>query len=358
MKLTKRQPQAPEKPHFVFQWHITDACDQRCKHCYIYAEDSRKAPQAMTLPQMRQTLANCLTFCDAMGYAPYFCLTGGDPLLHPQFWDLAELLHQLKAPFTILGNPFHLTDQVCKRLKKYGCRSYQLSIDGLEQTHDALRKPGSYRETVEKIGMLNRAGLHSAVMTTVSSLNQAELPAIIEAMAAANVGTYAFSRYCPTGADKDVGIAPEEYKALLTRCAETIRGLKAHGCTTVFGKKDHLWTLYDYERGAFTIPQDAIPGVIYGGCHCGQTHLTLLPNGDVYACRRVLNSKVGNVLADDLGAIWAGPMDAYRHYQSFKKCADCELLRWCRGCPAVASAKTGDFYARDPQCWKDVPVQS
>ncbi len=225
------------RPRFVFQWHITDACDQRCKHCYIYAENSGKAVETMALPQMRQVLAKCLNFCEHLGYEPYFCITGGDPLLHPNFWELAELLHQLKISFTILGNPFHLTDKVCARLKKLGCKSYQLSIDGLEKTHDALRKPGSYRDTVEKIAMLNKAGLHSAVMTTVSSLNMNELPAVIEAMAEAKAGTYAFSRYCPTGADKDVDITPQQYKALLARCAETIRGLQQRGCATHFGKR-------------------------------------------------------------------------------------------------------------------------
>ena len=348
----KKNNRKPSLPRFVFQWHITDACDQRCKHCYIYAENSQKSVETMTLPQMRQVLANCLTFCDHLGFEPYFCITGGDPLLHPNFWDLAELLYQLKVPFTILGNPFHLTDKVGTRLKKLGCKTYQLSIDGLEKTHDALRKPGSFRETMDKIAMLNKSGIHSAVMTTVSKTNMEELPSVIEAMAEAKVGTYAFSRYCPTSADKDVGISPQEYKALLTRCAETIRTLQSRGSTTVFGKKDHLWMLYDYERGAFRIPEDAEPGVIYGGCHCGGSHLTILPNGDVYACRRVQNSRVGNVLTDDLDWIWVGPMDAYRHYNQFKKCANCELMPWCRGCPAVSSAKDGDFYASDPQCWK------
>ena len=45
-------------------------------------------------------------------------------------------------------------------------------------------------------------------------------------------------------------------------------------------------------------------------------------------------------------------MDAYRDYDKFQKCARCELKPWCRGCPAVASGATGDFYAPDPQCWK------
>ena len=44
-------------------------------------------------------------------------------------------------------------------------------------------------------------------------------------------------------------------------------------------------------------------------------------------------------------------MEAYRDYNKFEKCAKCELLPYCRGCPAVASGKDGNFYAADPQCW-------
>ena len=349
----KKKITGPEKPWFVFQWHITDACDQRCRHCYIYGEDPQKAPETASPDALVRILDKCLNFCEQRSVRPSFCITGGDPLLHPDFWSLAALLHQVGAPFTIMGNPFHLTADVCRRLKKLGCRQYQMSIDGLEKTHDMLRKPGSYRATMEKIALLNRAGLPSAIMTTVSRLNMAELPDIIREMAKANVGLYAFSRYCPTGPDKDVGIEPAEYRQLLDACAATIRSLQQKGCKTRFGKKDHLWTLYDYEQGRFTLPEDAEPGVVYGGCHCGISHLTILPNGDVYACRRVMNSKVGNALQDNLSVLWADPMSRYRQYSRFEKCASCELMPWCRGCPAVACAQNGSYFAADPQCWKE-----
>lgn len=65
------------------------------------------------------------------------------------------------VPFTILGNPFHLNDEVCRRLKRYGCEKYQLSLDGLSATHDWFRKPGSFQLTLEKIGCINRAGIRS-----------------------------------------------------------------------------------------------------------------------------------------------------------------------------------------------------
>ena len=351
--LFKRTDPAPEKPWFIFQWHITDMCDQRCGHCYIYGEDKTKTPETAPAETLVRILDRCLDFCGQLSMRPSFCITGGDPLLHPDFWAFAALLRQHGAPFTVMGNPFHLTAGVCRRLKNLGCRQYQMSVDGLEKTHDRIRRPGSYRETLEKIALLNRMKLPSAVMTTVSRENIKEMPDIIREMAKANVGTYAFSRYCPTGPEKEVGIEPREYRELLAVCAKTIHGLLEDGCKTRFEKKDHLWTLYDYERGRFKIPQDAEPGVARGGCGCGIRHLTILPNGDVYACRRVLNSKVGNALRDSLSEIWAGPMSRYRQYGSFGKCASCELMPWCRGCPAVASAQNGSFYAPDPQCWKE-----
>jgi len=49
-------------------------------------------------------------------------------------------------------------------------------------------------------------------------------------------------------------------------------------------------------------------------------------------------------------------MEALRDFNRFEKCATCELLGWCRGCPAVAAGYTGSMYSPDPQCWKaEVP---
>jgi radical SAM/SPASM domain protein of ACGX system len=257
-------------------------------------------------------------------------------------------------PFTILGNPFHLTDEVCKRLKDCGCEKYQLSIDGMRDTHDWFRKPGSFDTTLEKIGCINRAGIRSVVMTTVSGTNINEVPDIIDAVVAAGVNVYAFARYCPTSEEKDTGMTPQEYRALLAKCNEKFKAYEAAGCQTYFNKKDHLWTLFDYENGSFVIPKDAEEGMIYGGCNCGNCHLTILPTGDIYACRRVQNSRVGNVFEDRLADVWVCRMEQYRDYDKFKKCSKCELKAWCRGCPAVASGKHGDFYDEDPQCWKEI----
>jgi radical SAM/SPASM domain protein of ACGX system len=340
--------------YFAFQWHITDECDQRCKHCYIFSGDSGKKLDSMTWAQMEDTFYNCLDFCQMYGRLPYFYLTGGDPILHPEFWRLLGLLKENEIPFTILGNPFHLTDEVCARLKDCGCQKYQMSIDGLRQTHDWFRKPGSYDITLEKVGCINRAGIRSVIMTTVSKDNRLEVPGIIDAVVASGVNVYAFARYVPSGGELDSSMTGEEYRELLALCDKKFKEYEAAGCQTYFNKKDHLWTLYEYENGEFSIPEGAEEGMIYGGCNCGNCHLTILPTGDVYACRRVAESKVGNVFQDRLADLWVCQMEEYRDYDRFKKCAKCELKPWCRGCPAVAKGTNGDFYEADPQCWKEL----
>lgn len=168
-------------------------------------ENNCKKLDMMNWEQMRDTFYNCLDFCKVYDRLPYFYITGGDPILHPDFWRLLELIKEHEIPFTILGNPFHLTDDVCRNLKAYGCEKYQLSIDGMRETHDWFRKPGSFECTLEKIECINRAGIRSAVMTTVSGMNIKEIPDIIDTVVKAGVNVFAFARYCPTQRGKRYG---------------------------------------------------------------------------------------------------------------------------------------------------------
>ena len=307
----------------------------------------------MTYAQMAEVVEKCQSMCRNFGRRLCFSITGGDPILNPDFWPLLELLHKKRIIFSIMGNPFHLDESVCRRLKEMGCRRYQMSLDGLEKTHDWFRKPGSFRETLSKIKCLNDAGIRTIIMTTVSDKNIDEIPDIIDTVVAHQVGTFSFARYCPTKGEQEIGITPLRYRELLQKCDQKFKAYQAKGVSTYFNLKEHLWALYRYETGEFKIPKDAQKGIIYDGCNCANCHLTILPNGDIFACRR-FESKVGNIFTDSLSDIWLHKMECYRNYDQFQKCSKCELLAWCRGCPAVAYGTTGSFYGADPQCWKEV----
>ncbi len=338
--------------YFAFQWHITEACDQRCKHCYIYALGSHAIFKQMPLDDMGRVLDNIETFGRKAHRQPYLYVTGGDPILHPDFWKLAQMIKERNNPFAILGNPFHLNGDVCAKLKHYGCRKYQLSIDGLEETHDRIRRPGSYRETWAAIPALKQADIMVAIMTTVSRWNYKEVPQIVDEVVKHKVDIFAFARYCPDADSRETCCSPKEYRWMLGECWDKFEQYR--NSDTYFSLKDHLWTLFKYERGLFDPKSYPDDEYVYEGCNCGNAHFTILSDGSCYACRR-MESKVGNALTDDLYDLFTSPeMDKYRMYEEFEKCSKCELLRFCRGCPAVAKGYHGNMYAPDPECWKQL----
>lgn len=307
---------------FAFQWYILDDCDQRCKHCYIFSEENNKELITMSYEDMQTVLDNCLDMCEKTKRTPYFSITGGGPILHPYFWRLLGLLHEKNIHYSILGNPFHITEDVAKRLKSLSCRQYQLSLDGLRETHDYFRKPGSFDVTLEKIKVLQDAGVRARVMTTVSKTNIDEIHDLVDVVVNAKAGLFSFARYCPTSLEKAAQMTPEEYKNLLERVWEKFQIHKGDG--TFFTLKDHLWALFLYEKGLYTIPENLKDDVIYDGCNCGNSHLTILPNADVFACRR-MDSKVGNALEESMFDIFMGEnMDEYRQFENFEKCSKCE----------------------------------
>lgn len=340
------------KPRFAMQWHITDRCDQRCKHCYIYQGKDKDCTFELPLNVLNEILINFIDSCSAMKCDPFLTITGGDPLMYPEIWEFLELIKENNVPFSILGNPFHLNYNVVKKLEKLGCTSYQMSIDGLKQTHDYIRKTGSFDSTLKSLKYFENSNIKTAIMATVSKTNIDELPELVDIVVKHKVDNFAFARYCPNPEDFELIPSPTEYKMFLGRMWEKFTEYK--DSNTRFALKDHLWNLYLYEKGLFSIDNiDNPEDLIIDGCHCGISHITTLSDGTVYACRRCV-SPIGKVPEEFIYDIFYGDkMEEYRKFDDFEQCSKCELKNFCRGCPAVAKCLTGNFYSKDPQCWKN-----
>ena len=334
---------------FGLQWHLTNECDQRCQHCYIWRKYEREGLKSiMTITESETALNDFLYFCSLMGVSPSFSITGGDPFLYPYFWEMINLLYKQELNFTILGNGNHLTLEIAKKLKEMGCISYQMSLDGMEKLHDSLRKPGSFKVTLDALETLNQAGIRSMIMSTVSLLNYKELFDVVRLCVAYKVGNYAFARYCPTHGDTEYNMEPPQYRKFLSDMWNLYKELADGG--TKFSLKDHLWNAFLYEEGLYDLVDDQ--GSVVDGCNCGIKHMTLLPNGTVYACRR-FDSLIGNIKKQSFKEIFLSPdMNKYREIEKLEGCKDCELLNYCRGCHAVAAGTTGNFFDKDPQCWR------
>ena len=338
----------------AYQWHITDNCDQRCRHCYLFAEDARLKCVTTPWDQLMHTLEEITADAEKRYAMVMPAISGGDPILHPEFWRFAEELHRRGMRWLIMGNPFHLNDEVCTRLYRLGCYSYQMSLDGLEPFHDSMRKPGSYRATLNALSTLKNAGIETQLMATASRRNLEDILACMDVAVEYGADSFVFARYCATSPDKvEEYPTPEQYRDFLYRYEQKARDYRAKKCKTAFREKEHLFTLMKYEMGEFepSAYSKEHPELVFDGCHLGQT-CAILANGDIMACRR-MESVIGNVKTDHIWDVLESDLCMrYRDIRNIKKCRDCELLQYCRGCRAVGFNATGDLQAADPCCWK------
>lgn len=143
-------------------------------------------------------------------------------------------------------------------------------------------------------------------------------------------------------------MTPDEYYNFLCTMWDTYSQLSNSG--TKFTLKDHLWKPFLAEKGLINYASD--DEMIYDGCHCGNSHITLLEDKQIYACRR-MDSPVGVFPQDSIESVFFGDkMDKYRDIKKIDGCNKCKYLSFCRGCRAVAfGSSNSNFYAKDPQCW-------
>ncbi len=290
-------------------------------------------------------------------FVPRFILSGGDPMLHPAFWQILSHIDRRGYPSMILGNADLLDAHTGARLFDLGVRDFQLSLDGLELTHDEIRGVGSFRTTLEGVALLRCAGIAPHLMATIFRKNMTELPDLIMAAASSRASSFSFARATSFGNAQqlDLAISPQEFRATLLTAHRTQERLVQDGVETRFPRKDHLWTLLLHELGELQIYPHLHPGKAVDGCHMGQTFLVMLADGTALACRR-FHSPVGRFPEQSLAEIFlrSPQLAQYRRVHGLEKCSQCRLLFFCRGCPAVAHGHHGEWSKPDPQCWKTI----
>jgi len=347
-------------PYFSLQWHLTAKCDQDCMHCYLYDSPTyeREQNNELNYEECCKVIDDFSNTFNTWGMPTRINFTGGDPLLREDIFKLIAYAREREIEVGILGNPNHLDYETAKRLKYLGVSRYQVSIDGLEENHDRLRgRKGLFKDTIRAIHVLEDVGIPSVVMLTLSRENASELIEVIHTVAKEGVSIFDFARIVPIGAGEQLReqiLNPQEYRELLLKVLEEYKCLQENGCKTYFGRKDHLWKLLYQELGLLKpLPKDK--ETIYSGCGIGSCILTILADGTVYACRR-LPVEIGKVPEQNIRDVFINSPEHnnMRKVENMQKCSKCELLQFCRGCPAVAYGTYGDYMAPDPQCWKEV----
>lgn len=323
---------------FYLQWHISEACNLKCKHCY--QEDHK--PVQLDFQTLLSFLNQYRELLRELKIKGHINLTGGEPLCSPY---LFKLLDEFKKDsdlysFSILTNGTLLTKELAQKISEYNPEYIQVSLEGGKKTNDFVRGEGVYKKVGEAIKLLKKNNIFTSVSFTATKLNYKEFPLVVKYAEKLGVDNVWSDRFIPLGTeyDKDFIMNLEETQEYLDIMAkERVRLIKKHS-------KTHVSM---YRALQFTRTQD----YAYH-CNAGRELLTIMENGDLVPCRR-MPIVVGNLIKDNMLKLYK-TNKVLKDLQKVvipEDCLNCEDAKQCQGgLRCLTYALTGDYKLKDRGC--------
>jgi radical SAM protein with 4Fe4S-binding SPASM domain len=352
--------------HFLprrIYWELTRACNLRCLHC-------RAIPTELASPDDLPTHV-CL---DIMEQIAEVCksavvLTGGEPLLREDIFDLAAYGKFLGLRMGLATNGTLVTALEAKRIQEAGFDRVGISIDGPDAiTHDAFRQmPGAFEGAIAGIRHLKERGMYVQVNTSVTTHNAHLLEEILELMHLLRVDAWHLFLLVPVGCGLQIAekmqVEAREYERILNwlyeKSTTVMMDLRAV-CAPHFVRIRAQHILEDKKRGVesqpFIAPGTAAKanGPVHPtkGCLAGTEMCFISYKGEVYPCG-YLPVPAGSLMKQTFEEIWntAPVFQDLRDPDLLKgKCGFCQFRHICLGCRARAYGMTGDYLAEEPFC--------
>lgn len=340
------------------QWHVTTNCSNRCKHCYMYDnktfENERK--NTLSLDDLVKILDSLRSFEEK--YNTKFsniAFSGGDPLLRKDIFEFFQEVKKRNININILGNPETLDESIVKKFTKLNIYNFQMSLDGLEKTHDFFRSEGSFKRTVEKTKLLKKYNINCNIMFTLFPTNAKELIPLMNYVAKNTEATsFSFDIGCFVGEGKNLSknFTSEEIHLLYSEyLIEKDKLEKEYPIS--FVEKSNLHKIVRLENYLLTQNFTNSTPVI-SGCFNGWNPPSILSDGTNLVCRR-LPIVVGKMPEESFEDIFLNNiiLKKFRRRAYFTGCKDCDLYSICRGCPANVYSLTNDPFAKNPLCFRN-----
>lgn len=319
--------------HFTLQWHLTNACAKRCAHCY-----DRSGRDILRLAEGRKVLRGLFDFCQRHDVHGHVNFSGGDPFLHPDFFELYDTAGGAAFTLGVLGNPVS-ERQLDALVKRRTPRFYQVSLEGLRAHNDSIRGEGNFDEALGFLELLRARGIKAHVMLTLTGDNLEQVLPLVEVLRG-KADRFAFNRVAQVGEGAQLTLPdPHTYERFLREYEALARELP------MLGRKEGLLNLLRVEDGL-----EAAGGCTGVGCGAAFNFVALLPDGELHACRK-FPSPIGHVRTHTLEQAWASK-EAQRYRRGNSACAGCAVKNQCGGCMAVVhGAGLDPFSDADPHCF-------
>jgi len=334
-------------------WELSLLCDLRCKHCGSYAGERR--PDELNRVELLSVADQLIELGLQL-----VTLGGGEPMLHPDWAELGRRLTDGGVTVNMISNGWSFGERKLKMAQEAGVVQMAFSLDGLQEAHDTIRRPDSFRRVMAAMDLCREAGLSSGAVTHLNSLNYRTLPAMRDLLVEHGAHVWQLQLGNPTGAmceHTDLLIEPTDLLWLVPQIVELQserRGdmridagdnIGYYGCNELC-----LRTAGEEAREEY---EDEIP--FWTGCQAGMGVVGIESNGNVKGCLSLPSARnkqnvfiEGNLREHSLEEIWTRP-GAFAYNRDFSEerlssyCRTCDARDLCRGgCAWTAFANTGD----------------
>ncbi len=166
---------------------LTERCNLRCRHCYIDDTGGDELPF--------DDLLSVLEEFESIGGLRCL-LSGGEPMLHSRFWDINSVVRDFSFRTVLITNGMFIDRATVRLLRVH---EVQVSIDGLEDSHDLVRGKGTFRRALESIYLLKEAGIDVSVATMIYSSNRNDFPLLRSLFEDIGIKEWSIDVPCPAG---------------------------------------------------------------------------------------------------------------------------------------------------------------
>ncbi len=278
-------------------WELTLRCDLACHHCSSRA--GRARPDELTT-------AEALDVVNQMADLGVLEVTliGGEAYLHEGWADVVRAVRKRGMECTMVTGGRGISPERAREARDAGLMSVSVSIDGLRETHDALRAlTGSFDAALGAMANLAAAGVPVSANTQIGRKNRRELSGIFDTIAAAGAHSWQVQLTVAGGrAADDPSILLEPYQLLEVMPAITRIEPRARAANLRIWPGNNIGYYGPYEE----LLRGDWPGGRKGACGAGRLILGIESNGGVKGCPSLPSASYvgGNVRDDSLVDIW------------------------------------------------------
>lgn len=349
----------------VIFWNLTGRCNLSCTHCYNSSGQDADTTGELSTEEALSFIDDCSGL-----KVPVILLSGGEPLMRVDLWELAEHAHSLGIKTALSSNGTLITPEVARKIRDTGIGYVGISLDGsTAETHDQFRNsPGSFERAIRAFQNCHEAGVRCGVRVTLNRQNHHELEHLIDI--ALNIGACRFCVYwlVPSGRGtkpyQDLQLEESEVFAaldILHRYAEKIDP-SVMEFLTVDAPQDAIHLLEMMERSGSGDLEEArtLVSSMKGGCSAGIRVANVNQYGEVYPCQFAQDPEflIGSVREHSFSDLWNDPenpvLAIFRSKQEHLsgRCRSCSYLDLCGGgCRIRAYRQEGTIGGDDPFCF-------